>query len=121
MIIKCVNQFILEKSKITLFQPGNAIGKNPNLVMIHESVNTQIWLPSKVMNEWINNPDLPGPLRVTVKDAAKFQIKKTIPIPVTIPLMPLGIENQWFYLTKEVFDAFLLTLGYDPATVDYPE
>lgn len=104
--------------------PGNAEGKNPNLVIIREGINTQMWLPSGVMNEWINYPTYPGLLRVMLKDAAKFQIKNAYEITdPAMAMMPLMNENKWFYLTEEVFVTFLLNLGYDPAivdTIDFP-
>jgi hypothetical protein len=94
--------------------PINAEGKNPHVV-IH-GFNTQMWLPSGVMNEWIENPALPGPVVVTVKDAAKFQIKTAYVIenPAMIG-MAFVMENQWLWLSQGAFAAFLALLGFDPA------
>lgn len=100
------------------FGPENAEEKNPNIVI--DGYNTQVWLPSGVMNEWIENPMAPGPFRVTLKDASKFQIQKAI-----IPLSVLEIfanENQWFYFSHDDFAAFRALNGKDPALADnYPE
>jgi len=89
--------------------------KNPNL--ISAGINTQIWLPSGVMNEWVDSPI--GTLRVTLKDAAKFQI--TTAIPLSMPA-DIGIyasnDNQWFYLTQNDFATFLGMVGGDPAVAD---
>ena len=61
---------------IMLASPVLAIGptnipenKNPNL--ISEGINTQIWLPSGVMNEWIEAPVV-GDLKVTIKRFGKI-------------------------------------------------
>lgn len=98
--------------------PKNAIGKNPN-VEIHD-FNTQMWLPSGVMNEWIENPAQPGPIVVTVKDAAKFQIKSAIV--ATNPLEALMTENKWLYLNQGLFAALLGILGADPdIAMGYPD
>jgi hypothetical protein len=92
-------------------------GKNPH-VEIH-GFNTQMWLPSGIMNEWIENPILPGPVVVTVKDAAKFQIKKAFIIDdPTMAEMVFVMENQWVKLSKEAFGAFLAMLGFNPALAD---
>ena len=96
--------------------PKNAIGKNPN-VEIH-GFNTQMWLPSGVMNEWIENPAQPGPIVVTVKDAAKFQIKNAYVIDDDDPAMVgmvFGMENQWVKLSQEALATFLVMVGFDPA------
>jgi len=97
--------------------PVKTEGKNPH-VAIH-GFNTQMWLPSGVMNEWIENPALPGPVVVTVKDAAKFQIKKAFIIDdPTMAGMVFVMENQWVKLSKETFGAFLFMLGFNPALAD---
>lgn len=97
--------------------PVRTEGKNPH-VEIH-GFNTQMWLPSGIMNEWIENPILPGPVVVTVKDAAKFQIKKAFIIDdPTMAGMVFVMENQWVKLSKETFGAFLFMLGFDPALAD---
>jgi hypothetical protein len=90
--------------------------KNPNL--ISNPPNTQIWLPSGVMNEWIATTIF-GDLKVTLKDAAKFQIKTAISqtLPEDIPAF-LATENQWFYWTQNDFAVFLIGGGYDPAVAD---
>ena len=90
--------------------------KNPNLVS--NPPNTQIWLPSGVMNEWIAT-NIFGDIKVTLKDAAKFQIKTAIPqtLPGDIPVF-LATENQWFYWTQDLFAIFLMGGGYDPAVAD---
>jgi hypothetical protein len=94
--------------------PINAEGKNPHVV-IH-GFNTQMLLPSGVMNEWIENPELPGPVVVTVKDAAKFQIRTAYVIdnPAMIGVA-FVMENQWLKLSQGAFAAFLAFLGFDPA------
>ena len=95
--------------------PTNAEGKNPNLVIVLGGMNTQIWLPSGVMNEWINNPMHPGPFRVTLKDAAKFQMKNAINIGPADLMQIFATENQWFLLSQPAFAALLTILGADPA------
>jgi hypothetical protein len=106
-----------------LASPALAIGptnipenKNPNL--ISEGIHTQIWLPSGVMNEWIDAPGI-GELKVTIKDAAKFQI--TTAIPLSMPddiVIYASTDNQWFYLTQNDFATFLLITGGNPAVAD---
>jgi hypothetical protein len=103
--------------------PTNAEGKNP-YVVIH-GFNTQMWLPSGVMNEWIENPMLPGPVAVTVKDAAKFQIKDVYAIDST-DFAVVGqiflIENQWVKLSQGAFATMLMMLGFSPSGADgYPD
>ena len=95
--------------------PKKTEGKNPH-VEIHFGTNTQMWLPSGVMNEWIENPAQPGPIVVTVKDAAKFQIEKAYVIndPAMIEMV-FGMENQWAKLSQEALAAFLAIVGFDPA------
>ena len=98
--------------------PENAEEKNPNVVI--DGYNTQMWLPSGVMNEWIENPMAPGPFRVTLKDASKFQIKSAI-VPLSI-LEIFANENQWFYFSHDDFADFRIQVGKDPALADnYPE
>ena len=94
--------------------PTNTVGKNPH-VEIH-GFNTQMWLPSGVMNEWIENPALPGPIVVTVKDAVKFQIKTAyfVDNPAMIGMAFL-MENQWLKFSQGAFAAFLVFLGFDPS------
>jgi len=105
--------------------PKKTEGKNPH-VEIHDfntQINTQMWLPSGVMNEWIENSSLPGPIVVTVKDAAKFQIKKAYVIddPAMIGMV-FGMENQWVKLSKEALAIFLGIVGFDPALAEgYPD
>ena len=93
--------------------------KNPNL--ISQGIHTQILLPNGVMNEWIDAPGI-GTLKVTLKNAAKFQIKTAIPL--TMP-DDIGIfastDNQWFYLTQNDFATFLLITGGDPTVADHYE
>lgn len=107
-----------------LATPVMAIGpeeaeNNPNLVIALGGTNVQIWLPSGVMNEWINNPMFPGLIRVQIKDAAKFQIKNAII--ATNPGMVFATENQWFYLDQGLFAALLGAVGADPAiALGYP-
>ena len=94
--------------------PVKTEGKNPN-VEIH-GFNTQMWLPSGGMNEWIENPILPGPVAVTVKDASKFQIKTAYVIDnPAMAGMVFRIENQWIKLSQSAFGAFLAMLGFDPS------
>ena len=96
--------------------PKKTEGKNPH-VEIH-GFNTQMWLPSGVMNEWIENSSLPGPIVVTVKDAAKFQIKNAYVIDSSDPAivgMIFGMENQWVKLSQEALAIFLGMVGFDPA------
>ena len=102
--------------------PKKTEGKNPH-VEIH-GFNTQMWLPSGVMNEWIENPDQPGPIVVTAKDAAKFQIKNAYVIDDPDPTMVgmiFGMENQWVKLSQAALTTFLVMVGFDPAGADgYP-
>jgi len=102
--------------------PQKTEGKNPH-VEIH-GFNTQMWLPSGVMNEWIENPDQPGPIVVTAKDAAKFQIKNAYVIDDPDPTMVgmiFGMENQWVKLSQAALATFLVMVGFDPAGADgYP-
>ena len=101
--------------------PTKAEGKNPHVV-IH-GFNTQMWLPSGVMNEWIEIPALLGPLTVTTKDAAKFQIKTAYVIddPANI-VMAFIMENQWLKLSQEAFAAILAFLAFDPAkAAEFPD
>ena len=96
--------------------PKKTEGKNPH-VQIH-GFNTQMWLPSGVMNEWIENPAEPGPIVVTAKNAAKFQIKKAYVIDDPDPAMVgmiFGMENQWVKLTQEALATFLEMVGFDAA------
>ena len=97
--------------------PQKTEGKNPH-VEIH-GFNTQMWLPSGVMNEWIENPAQPGPIVVTVKDAAKFQIKNAYVIdnPAMVGMV-FGMENQWVKLSQAALAAFLTMVGFDPAGAD---
>jgi hypothetical protein len=97
--------------------PKKTEGKNPH-VEIHFGTNTQMWLPSGVMNEWIENPAQPGPIVVKVKDAAKFQIKKAFVIDASDPAivgMVFGMENQWVKLSQAALATFLVMVGFDPA------
>jgi len=109
--------FAMLAAPVMAIGPEKAEGKNPHVV-IH-GFNTQMWLPSGVMNEWIENPALPGPIVVTVKDAAKFQIKTAYVIdnPAMI-VMAFTMENQWLKLSQGAFAAFLAFLGFDPAGAD---
>ena len=97
--------------------PKKTEGKNPH-VEIH-GFNTQMWLPSGVMNEWIEDPEAPGPIVVTVKDAAKFQIKNAYVIdnPAMVGMV-FGMENQWVKLSQAALAAFLTMVGFDPAGAD---
>ena len=61
--------------------PKNTVGKNPHVV-IH-GFNTQMWLPSGVMNEWIENPTSPSPIAATVED--QLNSKSKLHLPLTIP------------------------------------
>jgi len=99
---------------VMAFGPENTEEKNPNVVI--DGYNTQMWLPSGVMNEWIENPMAPGPFRVTLKDAAEFQIKTAI-VPLSI-LEIFASENQWFYFSQDDFAAFRVLNGKDPALAD---
>ena len=94
--------------------PQKTEGKNPH-VEIH-GFNTRMWLPSGVMNEWIENPAQPGPIVVTVKDGAKFKIKKAYVIddPAMVGMV-FGMENQWVELSQAALAAFLAMVGFDPA------
>lgn len=94
--------------------PTNAEEQNPFVVI--DGFNTQMWLPSGVMNEWIEVPIAPGPFRVTLKDASKFQIKTAI-IPSDI-LEIYANENQWFYFSHDDFAAFRVLNSKDPAIAD---
>jgi len=104
--------------------PAMAIGpekaeNNPFRVVALGGTNVQLWLPNGVMNEWINNPVLPGPLRVQIKDAAKFQLEAVV---ANSPLEVLITENQWFYLNQDIFMALLGAVGADPSIAfDYSE
>ncbi|UCH31329.1 MAG: hypothetical protein JSV05_07480 [Candidatus Bathyarchaeota archaeon] len=96
--------------------PKKTEGKNPH-VEIHD-FNTQMWLPSGVMNEWVENPAQPGPIVVTVKDAAKFQIRNAYVIDDPDPAMVgmvFGMENQWVKLSQAALATFLVMVGFDPA------
>ena len=98
--------------------PAFAIGpekaeNNPWRVVALGGTNVQLWLPSGVMNEWINNPAFPGPIRVQVKDAAKFQINKAV-IATSVPEVLMS-DNQWFYLDQGIFIALLGAVGADPS------
>jgi len=101
--------------------PKKTEGKNPH-VEIH-GFNTQMWLPSGVMNEWIENPAYPGPIVVTVKDAAKFQIKNAYVIDNASDIgMIFGMENQWVKLSQEALAAFLFAVGFPPdGAEDFPD
>lgn len=94
------------------FGPENA-ENNPNLTIALGGTNVQMWLPSGVMNEWINNPALPGVIRVQVKDAAIFQINNAIV--AANPGVVFATENTWFYLNQNIFAALLVAVGADPA------
>jgi hypothetical protein len=104
--------------------PKKTEGKNPH-VEIHDfntQINTQMWLPSGVMNEWIENSSLPGPIVVTVKDAAKFQIKNAYVIdnPAMVGMI-FGMENQWVKLSQAALATFLEMVGFPRAGADgYP-
>ena len=109
-----------------LLTPVMAIGpenaeKNPNIVYM--GYNVQLHSPSGVFNEWVNNPMTPFPVRVMVKDAAKFQIRNAIVQPAAG--LVLATENKWQYLTTEIFEDFLVLVGLDPtyaaeAAAEYP-
>ena len=99
--------------------PQKTEGKNPHVEIY--GFNTQMWLPSGVMNEWIENPASPGPIVVTVKDAAKFQIKNAYVIDDSDPEvvgMVFGMENQWVKLSQEALRTFLGMVGFDPDGAD---
>ena len=113
MIIICMIAGILI-TPVLAIGPSNAEEQNPFVVI--DGFNTQMWLPSGVMNEWIEVPIAPGPFRVTLKDASKFQIN-TATIPVNI-MQIYANENQWFYWTQDDFRAFLFGGGYDTAIAD---
>jgi len=114
IIMACMFVAILV-TPVVAIGPTNAEGKNPNLVVVMGGMNTQIWLPSGVMNEWINNPMHPGPFRVTLMDAAKFQMKNAIAIGPADLMQIFATENQWFLLSQPAFAALLTILGADPA------
>ena len=101
-------------SPVLAIGPVKTEGKNPNVV-IH-GFNTQMWLSSAVMNEWIENPTLPGPVAVTVKDSSKFQIKNAYIIDnQAMAGMVFMMENQWVKVSQSAFGAFLAMLGFDPS------
>lgn len=103
---------VIAISPVMAFGPENA-ENNPWLVAANDGANVQLWLPSGVMNEWIDSPTIPGPLRVQVKDAAKFQIRNAIV--ATSVTEVLFSDNQWFYLNQGLFMALLGAVGADPA------
>lgn len=103
---------IMMINTVMAFGPENA-ENNPWREVALGGTNVQLWLPSGVMNEWINNPALPGLIRVQVKDAAKFQINKAI-IATSVPEVLLS-DNQWFYLDQGLFMALLGAVGADPS------
>jgi hypothetical protein len=70
------------------------------------------------MNEWINNPMHPGPFRVTLMDAAKFQMENAIDIGPADLMQVFATENQWFLLSQPAFAVLLTILGADPAIAD---
>jgi hypothetical protein len=103
---------VLAISPVMAFGPGNA-KNNRWLTVAFEGTNIQLWLPSGVMNEWIENPAYPGPIRVQVKDAAKFQIL-TATVATSVPEVLLS-DNQWFYLDQSLFAILLGAVGANPA------
>lgn len=118
VIVLAVLAVVMIVTPVMAIGPENA-ENNPWRVIALGGTNVQIWLPSGVMNEWINNPAFPGPIRVQIKDAAKFQIKNAII--ATNPGMVFATENQWFYLDQGLFAALLGAVGADPAiALGYP-
>ncbi len=112
----------------TLATPVLAIGpqnaeSNPNRISAEAATGatvTELWLPSGVMNEWINAPFGP-PGRAQVLDASKVNIGNAIvPGPYDDPYAFFDNENQWYYMTEENF-VFLLTFMGLEAHHAYPE
>ena len=103
--------------------PENEQG-NPNAQhMIAFGTNdvTEIWLPSGVMNEWINPPIAHHSGRVQQMDASKAQMPQAIPAtsPATIFAVP---ENTWVHYTSTQLKMLLTVMGVDPSRADaYPD
>ena len=103
--------------------PQNAKG-NPNAVnTIVDGGNsvTEIWLPSGVMNEWVNPGLSHSSGRFQVLDSSKAQIKNAIvavtPVDVLFAAI-LGQENVWFYYSDAQFGALLESAGLDSSRAD---
>jgi hypothetical protein len=97
--------------------PQNAEGKNPNLVVYYSGMITEVWLPSGMMNEWLNQEGFP-PGRVTILDAAKAHIVNA-PEAIT-PFDAMDAENKWFHLSEGQFAELLGAFGLVSPN-DYPE
>jgi hypothetical protein len=103
--------------------PENEQG-NPNaqhMIAFGTNEVTEIWLPSGVMNEWINPPIAHHAGRVQQLDASKAQKPQAIPAtsPVTIFAVP---ENTWVHYTIAQLKTLLTIIGVDPLRADaYPD
>ena len=86
------------------------------------NVVTEVWLPSGVMNEWINTGYPHSAGHAHVVDASKAQIKNAIiasdPFDVIIYAIVFGQENVWFYYTQQQFHDLLFGFGLDTSRTD---
>ena len=97
--------------------PQNAEGKNPNLVVYNGGMIAELWLPSGMMNEFLNMEGFPAG-RVTILDASKANIVNA-PDAVT-PFDAMDYENKWFHLSEEQFAELLAAFGLESPN-DYPD
>ena len=103
--------------------PENEQG-NPNaehMIAFGTNAVTEIWLPSGVMNEWINPPISHHSGRVQQLDASKAQIPQAIA--ATSPATIFAVEeNTWVHYTSAQLGMLLRAMGVDPSRAEaYPE
>jgi hypothetical protein len=103
--------------------PDNAADKNPNAFATNMGKNslTELWLPSGVMNEWINPPIAHQSGRAQMLSATNAE--KPQAIDATIPPMIFTVpENTWVYYSNSMFRLFLMGMKMDPSRADaYPD
>ena len=90
--------------------PQNAVkSNNPHMVFSDHSV--QLFLPNGMVNEWITV----DPSHVQIKPATEFQMKN-----VYIPASASEVlYNKWNYLSEDVFQEFLISVGFEPDQAVY--
>lgn len=90
--------------------PQNAEkSNNPNINFTGDSV--QIFTPGGVKNEWI----IEYPSHVQIKPATTFHIGNAY-TPASYSEI---LYNKWNYLSEEVFEEFLISVGFAPGQAYY--
>ena len=94
--------------------PENAIGKNPNIIG-PSPWGFDLVLRNGVVHGWITVTPLPK--TELILDAQKFQIKNAIV--ATYPAQVNEIENQWYFLSYDMWYDFLIMMGVPPPMAEY--